>query len=48
MVTAANKFLSSLDDNQRQTVLFAYDDQQQRQRWSNLPVSFVRRGGVSL
>ena len=48
MVAAANKFLSTLDDNQRQTTLFAYDDQQQRQRWSNLPVSFVRRGGISL
>ena len=48
IVTAANAFLSTLDQKQRQAVLFAFDDEKQRQRWSNFPVSFVRRGGVSL
>jgi Protein of unknown function (DUF3500) len=48
IVTAANKFLSTLDDKQRQTVLFPFDDQKQRQRWSNLPTSFAPRGGMSL
>ena len=48
IVTAANKFLSTLDEKQRQTVLFSFDDEEQRKRWSNFPVSFVRRGGISL
>jgi hypothetical protein len=48
IVSAANKFLSTLDDKQRQSVLFSFDDQQQRQRWSNLPVTFARRAGISL
>jgi hypothetical protein len=41
-------FLSTLDQKQRQAVLFSFDDEEQRKRWSNLPVSFVRRGGISL
>jgi hypothetical protein len=48
LVNAANTFLSTLDENQRKSVLFAFDDEKQRARWSNLPTSFVRRGGVSL
>lgn len=48
MVTAANAFLSTLDAKQRQSVLFSYDDNEQRKRWSNLPVSIVPRAGISL
>jgi hypothetical protein len=48
MVNAANTFLSTLDENQRQRVLFGFDDEKQRARWSNLPTSMVPRGGVSL
>ncbi len=48
IVTAANTFLSTLDQKQRQSVLFAFDDEKQRQRWSNLPTGFVPRGGISL
>jgi hypothetical protein len=48
MVGAANTFLSALDDKQRHSVLFAFDDDKQRARWSNLPVTMVPRGGVSL
>ena len=48
LVNAANTFLSTLDENQRNSVLFAFDDEKQRARWSNLPTSFVRRGGISL
>ena len=48
IVIAANKFLSTLDDAQRRGVVFAFDDQQQRVRWSNLPTTFVPRGGMSL
>jgi hypothetical protein len=48
IVTAANAFLSTLDAKQRSTVSFAFDDESQRKRWSNLPTGFVRRGGLSL
>src|SRR5260370_32384720 len=48
IVRAANTFLSTLDEKQRQSVMFAFDDEKQRARWSNFPVSFVRRGGISL
>jgi len=48
MVSAANAFLSTLDAKQRQSVLFAFDDEKQRANWSNLPTSFVPRGGLSL
>lgn len=48
IVNAANTFLSTLDDKQRQTVMFAFDDEKQRQRWSNLPTSFVHRAGLNM
>jgi len=48
ITSSANAFLSTLDETQRQSVLFAFDDQQQRARWSNLPTSFVPRAGISL
>ncbi len=48
IVSAANTFVSTLDDKQRQKVLFAFDDEQQRKRWSNLPTGAVPRGGISL
>src|SRR5882672_1800250 len=48
IVSAANTFLSTLDQKQRQTMLFAFDDEKQRARWSNLPTSFVSRGGLNL
>jgi hypothetical protein len=47
-VSAANTFLATLDQTQRQTVLFSFDDQEQRKRWSNFPVAVVPRGGISL
>jgi len=47
IVSAANSFLSTLDDKQRQSVLFAFDDEQQRKRWSNFPISIVPRTGIS-
>ena len=47
IVSAANAFLASLDDNQRKSVLFSYSDEEQRKRWSNLPVSIVPRAGLS-
>ena len=48
IVRAANDFLSTLDDKQRQRVLFAFDDEQQRVRWSNLPIKMVPRSGVAM
>lgn len=48
IVTAAHAFLLTLDQKQRQSVLFAFDDAQQRTRWSNLPITIVARAGVSL
>jgi hypothetical protein len=48
IVSAANKFLSTLDDTQRRTAIFAFDDQKQRARWSNFPIAMVPRGGISL
>ncbi len=48
IVNAANTFLATLDQKQRQSVLFAFDDGQQRARWSNLPVRMVPRAGLSM
>ena len=48
IVGAANAFVSTLDETQRQKVLFAFDDEQQRKRWSNLPTGAVPRGGIGL
>ena len=48
IVRSANAFLATLDAKQRQSVLFAFDDQKQRTRWSNLPVRMVPRAGLSL
>jgi hypothetical protein len=48
IVGEAKTFLSTLDEKQRQSVLFAFDDEKQRARWSNLPTSFLPRAGVSL
>jgi hypothetical protein len=45
---AANTFLSTLDQKQRESVLFRFDDEQQRARWSNLPVKMVPRAGLSM
>jgi hypothetical protein len=48
IVTAANTFIATLDAKQRQSLSFAFDDQEQRVRWSNLPVRMVPRKGLSL
>ena len=48
IVNAANTFLSTLSEKQRQSVLYSFDDAQQRARWSNFPTGFVPRGGISL
>lgn len=48
VVAAANAFLATLDAKQRAAVVFAFDDQKQRTRWSNLPTTFVKRAGLSM
>ncbi|HEX4227860.1 MAG TPA: DUF3500 domain-containing protein [Bryobacteraceae bacterium] len=48
IVSAANTFLATLDQKQRQAVLFSFDDQEQRKRWSNFPTGFVPRSGINL
>jgi hypothetical protein len=48
IVGQANAFLATLSEKQRSAVLYKFDDEQQRVRWSNFPTGFVPRGGVSL
>jgi hypothetical protein len=48
IVGAAKTFISTLDEKQRARFLFAFDDQQQRVKWSNLPVRMVPRAGLSM
>ena len=48
IVTAANAFLATLDAEQKQGAQFAFNNDQQRVRWSNLPVAMSRRAGLSL
>jgi uncharacterized protein DUF3500 len=48
IVRAANAFLATLDPAQRQRVLFAFDDDKQRTRWSNLPVRMTPRAGLAM
>jgi hypothetical protein len=47
IVSAANAFLSILDQKQRGSVLLAFDEKQ-RVRWSNFPTAVVRRAGLSI
>lgn len=46
IVAAAQAFLSSLNEAQRKSVVYAFTDNAQRARWSNFPTSFVKRGGI--
>ena len=48
IVSAADAFLATLDTKQRAGVVFAFDDEAQRARWSNLPTAMVRRAGLSM
>ncbi len=48
IVASANGFLSSLDDAQRSKVLFEFNDNVQRAKWSNLPVTMVPRAGLKM
>jgi len=48
ITVAATAFLQTLDEGQRQRVMFGFDDDTQRARWSNFPTGVVRRAGISL
>jgi len=48
IVRNANAFLATLEPAQKQRVLFAFEDQKQRVRWSNLPDRMVQRAGLSM
>src|SRR6201996_3426590 len=48
IVRAADTFLATLTPEQKQKVLYKFDDDVQRARWSNFPTGFVKRGGISL
>jgi hypothetical protein len=48
IVSAASRFLATLNEKQRQSVSFAFDDEEQRKRWSNLPISIVPRAGLDM
>jgi hypothetical protein len=48
ITAAATKFLATLDEAQRSKVVFDFKDNDQRARWSNLPASFVKRGGLRM
>lgn len=46
IVAAATAFLNTLTPAQRKAIVYAFDDNVQRARWSNLPITIVSRGGV--
>ena len=43
---AAEEFLSTLSDEQKEQVLYDYDDETKSTSWSNFPVTFVERSGI--
>lgn len=45
---AAEAFLATLSDEQRDAVLYAYDDETKTTSWSNFPITFVGRAGLNL
>ena len=47
VVSAADAFLATLDDAQRKIVLYDFNDNEQRARWSNFPTGVVPRGGIN-
>lgn len=46
IVAAANAFLDSLTDDERDAVLFDFTETEQRQQWSNLPEGLFSRDGL--
>lgn len=46
VVGSAQAFLATLTDAQRRAVVYNFQDNRQRARWSNLPAGVVQRGGI--
>ncbi|MFZ8758790.1 DUF3500 domain-containing protein [Microbacterium sp. HMH0099] len=45
---AAEAFLATLSAEQRDAILYAYDDETKTTSWSNFPITFVQRAGLNL
>ncbi|MFF3500328.1 DUF3500 domain-containing protein [Streptomyces sp. NPDC003247] len=48
VVRAANAFLATLSDEQKETVLYDFDDEAKKTGWSNFPTGVVNRNGLKL
>lgn len=48
VVAAANALLATLDDSQRSKLLFKFNDEAQRVKWSNLPSGIFERAGLRI
>src|SRR5947207_2860009 len=48
IAATAKSFLASLDEAQRAKVVYDFKDEAQRKRWSNLPTTMVKRGGLRM
>ena len=48
VVESAEALLRELSDDQRDRLLFSFDDERQRRRWSNLPAANFPRGGLRM
>jgi hypothetical protein len=48
IAAAAKSFLGSLEEAQRGKAVFAFKDEAQRKRWSNLPTGIFRREGLRM
>jgi len=46
IVAAANAFVATLSDAEKQSALFDWTDTEQKQRWSNLPEGLYTRAGL--
>ena len=45
---AAEEFLATLSDEQKEKVLYDYNDDTKTTSWSNFPVTFIERSGLNL
>lgn len=48
IAAAARQFLNTLDESQRGKVVFAFTNEEQRKRWSNLPAGIFQRAGLRM
>ncbi|MBX5297523.1 DUF3500 domain-containing protein [Rhizobium bangladeshense] len=46
IVAAADRFLSLLSEDQQKSLVYAFSDNAQRPKWSNLPVGMIQRNGL--